>query len=238
MKQRQSGNIVIGLIVGLVVGLGVALGIAVYVTKVPIPFMTKTQRGGPEQDEEEARKNRNRDPNSPLAGKPGASRPAVATPPATPAPSTNSEGPLIAPTTPVPVVVAPPAQPQRTPRTAPAPVEATPAQPANDPIGQFANARPSIAGDAAAPAPAPAASNDPFIYFVQAGAFRSSTDAEAQRARLSLMGVDARVTEREQAGRTVYRVRSGPFNRKDDADRLKQRLDGGGMEAALVRVQR
>ncbi|MBU2409928.1 MAG: sporulation protein, partial [Gammaproteobacteria bacterium] len=73
MKQRQSGNIVIGLIVGLVVGLGVALGIAVYVTKVPIPFMTKTQRGGPEQDEEEARKNRNWDPNSPLAGKPGAS---------------------------------------------------------------------------------------------------------------------------------------------------------------------
>ena len=46
MTKRQSGNIVIGLIVGLVLGLGVALGIAVYVTKVPIPFMTKTQQIG------------------------------------------------------------------------------------------------------------------------------------------------------------------------------------------------
>ena len=65
---RQRGNIVIGLIIGLVLGLGVALGIAVYVTKVPIPFVTKTQRGGAEQDEAEARKNRDWDPNAPLAG--------------------------------------------------------------------------------------------------------------------------------------------------------------------------
>jgi cell division protein FtsN len=52
------------------------------------------------------------------------------------------------------------------------------------------------------------------------------------------MGVEARVTEREQAGRTVYRVRAGPFNKKDDADRLKERMDGAGLDSALVRVQR
>ena len=46
MKTRQRGNTVIGLIIGIVLGLGVALGIAVYVTKVPIPFLSKTQRGG------------------------------------------------------------------------------------------------------------------------------------------------------------------------------------------------
>src|SRR5689334_19417269 len=77
---RQRGNIVIGLIIGLVLGLGVALGIAVYVTKVPIPFVTKTQRGGAEQDEAEARKNRDWDPNAPLAGKAGAAKPAPAAP--------------------------------------------------------------------------------------------------------------------------------------------------------------
>jgi cell division protein FtsN len=76
------------------------------------------------------------------------------------------------------------------------------------------------------------------MYFVQVGAFRTTEDAEAQRAKLSLMGVEARVTEREQAGRTVYRVRAGPFSKKDDADRLKERLDSGGLESALVRVQR
>ncbi|HEY8358596.1 MAG TPA: SPOR domain-containing protein, partial [Ramlibacter sp.] len=79
---------------------------------------------------------------------------------------------------------------------------------------------------------------DPFFYFVQAGAFRTADDAEAQRAKLSLMGIEAKVTEREQAGRQVYRVRVGPFTNKDDADRQKEKLDTGGFETALVRVQR
>ena len=35
-------------------------------------------------------------------------------------------------------------------------------------------------------------------------------DAEAQRAKLSLTGVETKITEREQSGRMVYRVRTGP----------------------------
>lgn len=244
---RQRGNIVIGLIIGLVLGLGVALGIAVYVTKVPIPFVTKTQRGGAEQDEAEARKNRDWDPNAPLAGKPGtpAKPPAAAGGPVAPAAGDNNTAvaPGAAPPAPpVPVVVAPkPARP------APVPAEANSLPPSNDPLGDLARARaggnsgstttaaaPSSSNNSAAPSSGP----DPFMYFVQAGAFRTTDDAEAQRAKLSLMGVEARVTEREQAGRTVYRVRAGPFNKKDDADRLKERLDSGGLESALVRVQR
>ena len=251
MKQRQRGNFVIGLIIGLVLGLGVALGIAVYVTKVPIPFMTKTQRSGPEQDEAEARKNRDWDPNGPLAGKSAAparpagapAAPAQAPAPATaaaPAPQPATVGPLNPPTAPVPVVVAPGARGTDTtaatppkPRTAPVPAEAN-ATPSSDPLGDLVRAR---TGQGASTGSSPAG-GDPFIYFVQAGAYRTPEDAEAQRAKLSLMGVEARVTEREQAGRTVYRVRAGPFNRKEDADELKERLDGGGLESALVRVQR
>ncbi|MDN8614782.1 SPOR domain-containing protein [Variovorax ginsengisoli] len=233
MKTRQSGNIVIGLIVGLVLGLGIALGIAVYVTKVPIPFMTKTQRGGAEQDEAEARKNRDWDPNAPLAGKAGAPGRGPAT--AAPVPATAPATAAAPPTAPVPVVVAPgSAATPRPPRTAPVPAEANALPPSNDPIGDLAKAR-SGSGSGAAAA---GAGTDPFMYFVQAGAFRTQEDADAQRAKLSLMGVEARVTEREQAGRTVYRVRAGPFNKKDDADQLKERLDSGGLESALVRVQR
>lgn len=110
------------------------------------------------------------------------------------------------------------------------------------PAAQPAAARPSQGdplGDLAARATAAVSpSSDPFIYFVQAGAFRTAEDAETQRARLSLMGLEARVTEREQSGRPVFRVRVGPFDRKDDADRNKSRLESGGFEAALVRVQR
>ena len=229
MKTRQRGNTAIGLIIGIVLGLGVALGIAVYVTKVPIPFMSKTQRGGAEQDEAEARKNRDWNPNAPLSGKPSTRTP----PPETSQPA--SVGPLNpAPSTaPVPVTVAPSARGAAS-ATAPRPTQPTTANtPAasSDPLGDLARARSGAvtsSGDAA----------DPFMYFVQAGAFRSTEDAEAQRAKLSLMGVEARITEREQAGRTVFRVRAGPFNKKDDADRLKERLDGGGLESNLVRVQR
>jgi cell division protein FtsN len=87
--------------------------------------------------------------------------------------------------------------------------------------------------------PAPARSaTEPFTYFVQAGAYSRTEEAEQQRARLAMLGYTARITEREQAGRTVYRVRVGPFEQKDQADAARVQLDGSGVEAALVRVQR
>ena len=73
---------------------------------------------------------------------------------------------------------------------------------------------------------------------MQAGAFRTADDAEAQRAKLAMLGIEALVSEREQSGRTVYRVRIGPFNQKALADLTREQLEVNGMEAALVRVQR
>ncbi|RYF73873.1 MAG: sporulation protein [Comamonadaceae bacterium] len=242
MMKRHSGNTLIGLIIGLVIGLGIALGVAVYVTKVPVPFMTKTQRGGAEQDEAEARKNRDWDPNAPLAGKNAARNnpsPSAAPPAATASPS---------PAAPAAPVVVPPAVAAARPAASAAAAARTPrtVRPAeaagSDPLGDLARARAGDGGSAGTVvATAPATTGpggDPFMYFVQAGAFRTNEDAESQRAKLSLMGVQARVTEREQSGRTVFRVRAGPFDQKDEADRLKERLDGSGLESALVRVQR
>ena len=53
-----------------------------------------------------------------------------------------------------------------------------------------------------------------------------------------MLGLEARLSEREQAGRTVYRVRIGPFERRDDAEAAKEKLAGSGIEGALVRVQK
>jgi cell division protein FtsN len=36
----------------------------------------------------------------------------------------------------------------------------------------------------------------------------------------------------------VFRVRVGPFDKKDDGDRAKEKLDKAGLDTALVRVQR
>ena len=95
-----------------------------------------------------------------------------------------------------------------------------------DPLGDLARAKSANA------------TVDPFDYFVQAGAFRSTEEAEAQRAKLAMMGWQAKVTEREQSGRTVYRVRVGPFGKKDDAEGIKEKFESSGVESALVRVQR
>jgi cell division protein FtsN len=212
MKHKQRGNVIIGIIIGIVLGLAAALAVAVYVTKVPIPFLNKGPSRSAEQDAAESRKNQNWDPNAPLYGR-NPARPlppaaAIALPSA-PASAAKPDGKELA--KPRDAEARPPAVAGR---TAPA-----------DPIGDLAAARGATGGD-------------PFFYFVQAGAFRTVDDAEAQRAKLSLMGIEAKVTEREQAGRQVYRVRVGPFTSKDDADRQKDKLDTGGFETALVRVQR
>ena len=65
----QRGGFITGLVVGLLVGLGVALAVALYVTKTPVPFIDKLPQRTAEQDAAEAEKNKNWDPNAPLAGK-------------------------------------------------------------------------------------------------------------------------------------------------------------------------
>jgi cell division protein FtsN len=80
--------------------------------------------------------------------------------------------------------------------------------------------------------------SDALSYFVQAGAFGRVEDAEAQRAKLAMSGYQAKVTEREQSGRTVYRVRLGPFDRKEEASQVKEKLESVGVESALVQVQK
>ncbi|GAD21845.1 SPOR domain-containing protein [Acidovorax sp. MR-S7] len=219
MKKQQRGGTIVGFILGMIVGLGAALAVAVYVTKVPVPFLNKNGPRAPEQDAAEAQRNKNWDPNAPLYGKNPARPAAPASAPQAPASSTAA-----APA-PAPAVTAAPA--------APTAAASRPAQSA-DPLGDLARAKAA----AAPPPPAPTTGADPFDYFIQAGAFRTQQDADAQRAKLAMLGWEARVSEREQNGRTVFRVRVGPFAKRDDAESLKEKLDGAGVDSALVRVQR
>lgn len=231
MRHDQRGGTFLGLVIGVVIGLALALAVAVYVMRVPVPFMDRgaLQKNGGTAD---TQKSKDWDPNAPLAGRN----------PVRPASAATAAAPESRATAPVAVAVpgrtastaasgsarasTPPATRSEAARTAP--------PPSADPLGDLAKAR---AGAAAVPG-APARTADPFAYFVQAGAFRTPEDAEAQRAKLSLQGVEARVSEREQAGRVVYRVRVGPFDSLDAAERVKERLAGAGFDAALVRVQR
>ena len=224
-RHEQRGGTLLGLIVGALLGLGAALAVAVYVTKVPVPFLNKGQSHSAENDAAEAKKNKDWDPNAALAGK-NAVRPAVAASAAT-APAVT--GPLGGAT--------PPAGAASSAKAVTA-VAPTKAPVSNDPLGDLAKAKTDSKNDARLDAGSASSGVDPFNYFIQAGAFRTPEDAEQQRAKLLLMGFQAKVTEREQSGRTVYRVRLGPFEKKDEADKAKEKLDANSIETALVRVQR
>ncbi|MFT4192557.1 MAG: SPOR domain-containing protein [Comamonas sp.] len=226
--NRQRGGTVLGLILGLVVGLAVALVLAVYVNNVPVPFLKRGPAPAdtspsstaitpvtpsPSASAGSTANTPNWDPNSPLYGRQPAP-PSTSVTPATPAPDSA------------------PAAASAAPATAGSAARPPAARGDEDPLGRLALARsgqaPTDTADQAAA----------YSYFVQAGAFSSTQDAEAQKAKLSFSGITSRVTQREQNGRPVYRVRSGPYTSQQEAEALKARLAQLGVEAALVRVQR
>ena len=55
---------------------------------------------------------------------------------------------------------------------------------------------------------------------------------------MALSGLSAKVSEREQSGRTVYRVRLGPFDTREEAEGLQAKLTEGNIEARLVAVEK
>jgi cell division protein FtsN len=221
-SRQQRGGMFLGVVIGLLLGLGAALAVALYVTKVPVPFINKAPpKSNSEQDAQEAQKNKNWDPNAPLYGKNPAKPSATGT--VTSGTATTATTSNAGTSTKAAGTSATPATPASAPKTA-----ASAAKPGSaDPLGDLAKAKSNIAGGA-----------DPFTYFVQAGAYSAQEDAEAQRAKLSMAGFEAKITEREQSGRTVFRVRVGPLNLRDEADKTKEKLDGAGFETAIVRVQR
>jgi cell division protein FtsN len=223
MKQHsQKGGAATGFIIGLVIGLAAALAVAIYVTKVPTPFTNKNQPRSAEQDAAETQKNKDWNPNTGLQNKPLNNAESAQTADAKePAKDSPKE------------LVKDPAKEANKDTVKPDAKAEIKLGVTADPLGDLAKAKSASTASGTA-----AVSADPFTYFVQAGAFRSQTEADAHRAKLSLMGLDAKISEREQAGRLVYRVRLGPYDDKEVAENAKARLDKNGIETALVRVQR
>jgi cell division protein FtsN len=201
MNRQQRGGFLVGVLVGVLAGMLVSLAIAIYVTKMPVPFVNKVLQRSPAAEQAEAERNRNWDPNAPLAGKGNGKAAGASAPGAAPAAS------------------APPS--------------------ARDPAAILAGKTPPAADNTPIPGAVSALPQaDPFLYFVQAGAYAKNDDADQQRARLAMMGVTAKVIEREQSGRTVYRVRVGPYEKKDEAEAMRDRLKNEGVDSALVRVNK
>ncbi len=71
-------------------------------------------------------------------------------------------------------------------------------------------------------------------YMLQVGSFRSESDAEGLRARVTLLGLETRIQTVTVNDATWHRVRVGPFQSARDADGARRRLQENGYEAMVL----
>lgn len=88
---------------------------------------------------------------------------------------------------------------------------------------------------AAPPPPASDPSASATRYFLQAGSFRDSGDAETMKAKLAMTGMRAGVTPVNINGATWFRVRIGPFANAQDLDAAKRQLGADGIQAIALK---
>ena len=74
-------------------------------------------------------------------------------------------------------------------------------------------------------------------YLLQAGAFQASGQAEELKAKIAMLGLGARVESAQIKGKTVYRVRMGPYGTASDLAEAKRKLSAGGMTAMAIKVE-
>ncbi|MDB5915802.1 MAG: cell division protein [Massilia sp.] len=233
---RQQGNTLTGMIIGLIVGLAIAVAVALAITKGATPFTDKAAKPG----KLEPTAGQASDPNKPLYGSREAAREAnkhfadKPNPPAAAAPAPAHAAARDA--DPLAAVIAnmkEPAdvKPEVKKRVAPAVALAAPAAPAAEAAAAHELAR-------VATPKADTGGDDKVIYFLQAGAFREMSDAEATRAKLALLGFEATVSDRISDAGTLHRVRIGPYSQVEAMTRARAKLVDSGIDVAIVRNQR
>ena len=75
-------------------------------------------------------------------------------------------------------------------------------------------------------------------FFLQAGAFQNPRDADTLRARLALLGVEARIQTATLPDKGVWhRVRVGPYSSVEELGRTRETLKQNGVETTLIKVR-
>ncbi len=74
--------------------------------------------------------------------------------------------------------------------------------------------------------------------YLQAGAFQNEQDADNLKAKLALLGIEARIQTVETQDKGIWhRVRIGPFTSVSDMDKVRSELQANGVQSANVKAQ-
>jgi cell division protein FtsN len=212
--RRQQGNTLTGIIIGLIVGLAIAVAVALAITKGATPFTDKSAKAKPS----DPTPGQVSDPNKPLYGNREAAREANKKFPEKAAPAPDAD--------PLAKVIAGLKDPADLKAEGKAPVAAPVAAEAPHELARVVAARTDAAAD------------DKVVYFLQAGAFREMSDAEATRAKLALVGFEASISDRSSDAGVLHRVRIGPYSQVDAMNRARAKLIDSGIDVAIVRNQK
>ncbi len=216
-RRLETGGTILGFMAGLIFGLSIAVFVAIFVTRAPVPFVNKVGKSS-ERVVEPKSAAEAPDPNKPLYSK---NRPGGGTG------STES-----------------PSQPSvlggilNNPENKPAPKPVTPAAlpPATlPPVAVAPPTAPAVPAQAVDTKPAEPPKDDKTHYTLQAGAFKLQEDADSMKARLALIGYEARVLTADVNGQALYRVRVGPYVGLDDMNKVRVKLAESGIEASVIR---
>jgi cell division protein FtsN len=222
---KQRGSTGVGLMIGLILGLLVAVMVAVFVTKAPVPWVTKVGKS------QETKTAENKpvelkvgseipDPNKSLYGKNSKAGETPTAPTATEAPQSENKDSILG--------LLGSLGKENLPAT----------KEADKPAAKVTESKPvdtkAVEAKASEAKVEKAAEADSTRYLLQAGAFRDRDDADGMKGKLALLGYEAKVTTIERDGNTIYRVRTGPFKQLEDANAVRKRLADGGVETSLV----
>ena len=79
---------------------------------------------------------------------------------------------------------------------------------------------------------------DDGLYVIQVAAYRTQEDADTQKAKLALLGMESRIEKITIDGKdTYFRVRVGPEKSLSKAHTLMARLEQNGVQAVLIKLK-
>ena len=76
----------------------------------------------------------------------------------------------------------------------------------------------------------------PGTYVLQIAASRTEAEADRQRAKLAMIGVESKTQPVTANDQTLYRVRVGPFKSLDELNKIRSRLRSAEIESTQMRV--
>ena len=209
-KKKSGGGTLVGMFIGLVLGVGIAAGVVWYLNKSPLPFVDKAQ---PPARADGNGKNGQASQPLALPGKPG-----------DPLPEKRFQFYDILPGK---ADAVPDKEPKPEVKPAETKKDEKKDEAKDDKKDAKADAKDKDKEDSGKESKQP--------LFLQAGSFSTPQDADNMKAKLAFMGLEALIQQVMVQDKTYYRVRTGPYYRLDELNKVRADLAKAGIEAQLAK---